>query len=503
MKKQLSSGVLAAIAIASLNAPLRAQETQTSSTQDVSTHIAAPGELEKLLASRPRIDKALSLDEAVEIALRESPVIRGAQAEVQIAEAQLRAARAERRPQLSLNGFLSDGNQNTIVESASGVMPSMTMALPPNRFADLNVMGMLPLYTGGRLEAMTRRAASLKNAAQNEAEAQRQEVALLTRTAYREVLARRALVDVAREQLRENEEQLRIDRVRAEEGKIPPFYVLRDEAEVAATQQMLTDAERDVELSLVQLKTVMGVHPQSSLELSAAATENDWLASLLRDESSTQNASSTQQTDTVPAPPPLDAAPLSLQSSEALSSLLRAAETRRPELQAATSRIEAGQSEVRAARSAYRPQVNAFVAGDIMKMQGMSTQNGATYGIVASIPLFDGGARQAGVQSAQAEIARQQQERERVALQIAQEVSNALLNARSGERNVATAEAALKSAREDYRLARVRYEAGRSTLVEVLDALAARTRAESNAVQAQYNFAIARDTLRRAVGERR
>jgi outer membrane protein len=87
-----------------------------------------------------------------------------------------------------------------------------------------------------------------------------------------------------------------------------------------------------------------------------------------------------------------------------------------------------------------------------------------------------------------------------VALQIAQEVSNALLNARSGERNVATAEAALKSAREDYRLARVRYEAGRSTLVEVLDALAARTRAESNAVQAQYNFAIARDTLRRAVG---
>jgi outer membrane protein TolC len=58
----------------------------------------------------------------------------------------------------------------------------------------------------------------------------------------------------------------------------------------------------------------------------------------------------------------------------------------------------------------------------------------------------------------------------------------------------------LAAAREDYRVARIRYEAGKSIPVEVLDALAARTRAEQSVVQAKYQFNAARDQLLRAVG---
>src|SRR5438445_338329 len=75
----------------------------------------------------------------------------------------------------------------------------------------------------------------------------RQEVALMTRTAYREVLARRAAVEVARAVITDTEERQRIDRARAEAGAIPPFYVQRDEAELANAQQQLTNAQRDVE----------------------------------------------------------------------------------------------------------------------------------------------------------------------------------------------------------------------------------------------------------------
>ena len=54
-----------------------------------------------------------------------------------------------------------------------------------------------------------------------ELEGVRQEVALMTRTAYREALARRALIDVAQAVVAENQERLRIDRARAEAGAIP------------------------------------------------------------------------------------------------------------------------------------------------------------------------------------------------------------------------------------------------------------------------------------------
>src|SRR5437762_1377304 len=59
---------------------------------------------------RPRLSGPLSLDQAVATALEESPVIRGAVAEVEAALARLDQARAARRPQLSANTFGSVGN---------------------------------------------------------------------------------------------------------------------------------------------------------------------------------------------------------------------------------------------------------------------------------------------------------------------------------------------------------------------------------------------------------
>ena len=63
-----------------------------------------------------------------------------------------------------------------------------------------------------------------------------QEVTLMTRTAYREVLARKATVEVAQTVIGDTQERLRIDQEKAQAGSIPPFYVQRDEAELANAQ---------------------------------------------------------------------------------------------------------------------------------------------------------------------------------------------------------------------------------------------------------------------------
>jgi outer membrane protein TolC len=462
--------------------------------------------LERILAARPVINQPLTLDQAVTIALRESPVVRGAVAEVEAAEGRLSAARAETRPWVSANAFLSGGSNASIVSTPPVSQPQMIMGLPRGAFADANLMLMFPLITSGRLQAMVRQAAALREASEAELEARRQEVALMTRTAYREVLARRALVAVWQARLREDEERLRVDRARLQQQQIPSFYVLRDEAELAATRQELTNAQRDQELSLLQLRTVMGISPVSRIEVvgSLDAEPSSELLQRLTGESGGQGrggvAPTFRSAKTPGGSPALQPSPPEAFPPD-LVPLLRLAEQQRPELRAAGQRVRGAAAETAAIRSSYGPQVNLAAMGDLMKMKGEDPFAGVTYGVVASLPLYNGGQRRARVQAAAAERRREEQERERVALQVAQEVTAALLNLRAAEQNVETARAALTAAQEDYRVALLRYQSGRGIAVEALDALAARVRAEGNVVQALFQYNVARDQLLRAVGD--
>lgn len=471
---------LCALVLTMVGVKAPGQTTSSSSATEPSN----PGSLERLLANRPLLNQKLGIDQAAAIALKESPVVRGSAEEVQAAIGRVNAARAETRPWLSANTFLSGGSNSNIVAGPSAAQPQMLMALPRDAFFDQNLMLMVPLYTGGRLEAAIRQAAAMRDASQADLAAQRQEVALMTRTAYREVQARQALVGVAQARLKENQERQRVDQEKFNQGAVPLVTVRRDEAETAAAQQEVTNTQRDVELALVQLKTVMGIHPGSHLDLTdtnAYQPSTDFLKAL----------TAHVVTPTVPqatALPP------------DLTALLALAERQRPELQAATQRVRGAQADTSAARSAFLPQVNLFAMGDFLKGRLTDSFLGTTYGLVASLPLYNGGQRNAHIQTAEAERRRQEQDQEQIALQVAQEVQDAMLNLHAAEQNIQTARTAQTAAEEGYRVALQRYEAGRSVVVEVLDALAARTQAESNLVQALFAYDVAQDQLLRAVG---
>jgi outer membrane protein TolC len=439
--------------------------------------------LEQVLASRPRFDGQLTVKQAVDVALRESPVIRGAAQEVEAAVGRLDAARAERRPWASVNTFVGGGSAANIVTSPDAVQPRMAMGLPGGGFVDQNVSVMLPVYTGGRLRAMVRQAQSLKGASQADLAAMRQEVALMVRLAYRQVQARQSYVGVYEALLEQNRERQRIDQIAYEQEKIPRFYTLRNAAEVANAEQMLTNARRDVEISLVQLKTLMGVHLESRLELTEPLDfqpAGAVLAVLAGEESAAVQAAPAAPVDT--------------------ARLLQTAERNRPELSAAAQRVQGGLEEIRIAKSAYKPQIGVGVMGDFMKMRGESPFGGSTIAVVGSLPILDGGSRRARLRTAEAEAARLREERKRVALQVGQEVATAVLNLQAAERNVGTARAAVTAAAEDYRIALLRYTSGLGINVEALDALAARVRAQNNEIQALYEYNVAQDQLARALG---
>lgn len=421
----------------------------------------------ELLSTRPKIEGKLSLSQAVEIALRESPILRGAVAELRAAEARLQMARSEKRWQLSLNTFASTGTQSSILTSPTTVMPSATMLLPSRSFVDFNAMLMFSLFTGKRLEALIRQAEAIRSASAAQLEAIKLDVALETKIAYRQALLARKVISVAEAYVQAMEERVRIDKVAADVGRIPEFWVLRSEAELANAKQMLANAQRDYEVALINLKAIMGIHPDSQIELTDALEVGEEPKFELNREK-----------------------------------LLAIAFANRPEVRYSLQQLSAQNFTIQAAKALYSPQVSLMAMADYMRGIGDTGQGTGGYlvGIILGLPIFDGGRRKAIVGEAEAMREKALADLERLKLQIAKEVDTALKELQTAEQNVRTSEVALKSSREEARIAKVRYEAGRSVLVEYLDAIAALVRAELNYAQALYERAVAVDKLTKAIG---
>jgi len=452
-----------------------------------------------ILSTRPKIRQTLTLKEAVEIALRESPILRGAVAELRAAEARWRMAQSEKRWQLSVNAFASVGTESAILTSPPTVMPSATMLLPRRRFFDANTMLMFPIFTGGRLEALIRQAETVRHATAAQLETMRLDVALETKLAYRRALLAREMVRVAEAYVAAMEERVRVDKAASQVGRIPEFWVLRSEAELANARQMLANAQRDYEIALIALKAVMGVHPDSEITLTdelkwdmgqgaGDGTKRDGGRGA-RDGKERDEGQGTRE-----------GLKVELMERE---KLLAEAMAKRPELQAALRQAEAQSHLVKAAKALYAPQVSLMAMADYMSGAGDMGQGTGGYlaGIVIGLPILDGGRRKVMVGEAQAMQEKALTEVERLKLQIASEVDTALREFQTALQNVQTAKAALKAAEEDERVAKVRYEAGRSVLVEYLDALAALVRAQLNYAQAIYELSVAHDKLQRAVGK--
>jgi outer membrane protein TolC len=440
---------------------------------------------------RPTLHGPLTLEQAVAVALQQSPVVRGAVAEVDAAVARLGSARANTRPIASANTFAAGGSLGNLFTTPAPVMPSMIQSVGPGTFLDQNIALMVPLYTGGRLRALVRQAEAAHRAAGAELETVRLEVATMTRIAYRQAQYQQALVGVQEATTTTHRERLRITQAAFAAEKVPQYYVLRDETELANAEQQLANTRRDAEQHMVQLKTWMGVSLTSNVQLTEPPRFEPVADVLLRLGVAAGGGEEGEKGRRGEGE----------RIADVLPELLRRAQEQRPELAVARERVVGGHAGVQVARSLYRPQINAGAMADLMRQRG-DTLGGTTFGVVASLPLLDGGQRRSQVREAEAEQRRIEAEQEKTILQIHQEVANAWLALQAAAQNVQTAETGRRSAQEDYRVTLIRYEAGKGLNVEVLDALAARTRAETNVAQALFEYGVAQDQLRRAVGQR-
>ena len=409
----------------------------------------------------------LSRADALTLAARQNPANKAARADADAAEADAKAARAGEKPALSATTLATTGDSNNIFPSAPNVMPGNLFGLPPGRYADGNLMLMVPITTGGRLQSRTNAARNLADAMGLTATATTQTTARDAALAYDAALLQNALVNAASARLDAELEQIRVTGERVKTGRSATLDLRREQVEEADARQSLLAAQNDAALALVNLKTVLNLSQTEEIMLT------DTLETLA------------SKSETLP---------------ETLADAQKRAAANRPELAAWARQTDAARAGIRQAQSAFAPQVYGVAMGDATTTSRDGNRSGYTVGVTVSLPILDGGQRRADVQSASAKLARAEADSETVRAAVARETATAWLALQTAKAQRDAADAGLTAATEGYALAVQRYDAGKSLAVERLDSLAALTRARAAVARTLAALLDARAALQKAVG---
>jgi NodT family efflux transporter outer membrane factor (OMF) lipoprotein len=147
---------------------------------------------------------------------------------------------------------------------------------------------------------------------------------------------------------------------------------------------------------------------------------------------------------------------------------------RRPDIQAARLRAEAAAKRIHVAKAGFYPDLNltAFIGAQSLGLENL-TKSGSDIGegaLALSLPIFQGGRLEGQYRGARAEYDAAVAAYDRTLIGALRETADAAASSRALDQRLAAAREALAAGEGAYRVARLRYEGGLSTYLDLLTA---------------------------------
>lgn len=399
-----------------------------------------------------------SLASLLSTAKAQNPSVRQARAQLAEMVARHAGTRAMSGPQASLTGFATSGNKPSIFDSAPGADPVNRMGIVPGTFLNGSVMVMAPIFAQelGLKVGAARWQVKMAAADLLEAEA---EVQLRVTERFWAEKSQAEEIKALEAQRIAIQELLRATQARFEVGSTIEASVSRVKAELSRVERSLSTARNESAKIKLDLRALLGASMDSELELAAMA-----------DSESTRPE---------------------------LSEWIQLARTQRGMILAAKARVGVSDSELRAARALNQPKLFAVGMADATNRRDMS---GLSVGLTLSFPLYDGGRIRAEIAEAKSLRANAESQLAAAVLDVEREVHRAFLDRETARANLVSAEASLNSAQATYEVIRLRTDAGKAILLELLDALQVLAEAQSELTRSRFELNVAEAMLRRAAG---
>jgi outer membrane protein TolC len=417
----------------------------------------------------------LTVEEARARAKASAPLLEGARSLERAARAEVDVARAAKRPQVEFTaGYTRQSDVPELTIDQPGIGRQVIFPNLPNNYRT-RLGASLPLYTGGRLNALRDAAEREAAAAGKDVGAADADLALETTSAYWALVTARESERVLTESLGAYEAHLQDAQNRRAAGlaalnEVLQVQVERDRAELARVR-----AANDAQVAEANLQRLVGVPPATRIEPAEPLAE--------------------------PGAPPGTSPGAGLTDA-----LVQEAFTRRPERGALLERIAAGESRVKAEKAARWPQIAVGGGFDYANPNRRILPPSATWddswdvGINLSWAVFDGGRSRAAAERAGAQTDALRQQAEDLDRRIRLEVTARHLDVEAARQAVGVAARNLEAARENTRVASERHRAGVIPSSERLDAEVLQLRAALDHTDALAQLRTARAALDRALG---
>lgn len=307
-----------------------------------------------------------------------------------------------------------------------------------------------PIYTGGRLLENIRIAKSRHRISSFQTEYIRSAIYLQTDVQYWNTVARTEIVGISEEYRNSVASLVQTIRERVEAGLTDPQDLLMMEVKLNEAEYQFLQAKKNRENGLMALNSLIGVELKAPTEVEDRVPEVMAEDLLLWEENNPS----------------------------------------RPELKIATEQIRIAESEKKLTLSKYRPQFYVGVDGSYSSpgydFHSDMDPNYAVYAKV-SVPLFEWGKRKNEKQASTFKIDRTTDNLNKITDQVDLEIQTTRNSLRQALEQVDLTKNSLEKASENEAMALDRYDEGKASVIEVIDAQTYRQIAQLNHVQAKVS----------------
>jgi len=290
-------------------------------------------------------------------------------------------------------------------------------------------------------------------------------------TAFYDAVLAAQYVEVARQTLQLATETRNVVKQKFDEGQASEYDLLRSNVQVANLLPEVTQAENGRELSLTNLRNLLGIDAGVPLSLRFSYPDSAaW-------------------------------------ETESLEDLISRARANSPGPRQAELEVRLREKAVTVARAEHFPSLE--LSGDY-SVNAYREQFGYDHWqrtsawratLSLSIPIFEGLRISSGVKQAKVDLAQARLKERSINKLVALGVEKSRNDFVEAKQRLASQSETVFQAEEGYQIAQLRYQEGVGTQLEVTDALVALTTARLNQKEALRDYLVARVNLRRAVGE--
>lgn len=415
--------------------------------------------------------ESLTLPLAVDLALKTNPLTRATASGREIADAQVQQARAGRLPQVQLSETFTNGNNpvfafGSLLEQGRFTQQNFNLPLLNNPDPLTNfrfgVTVRAPLFDQWQSATRIKRAQLGQQQATAQTNLVEQQLRFETLRAFYGLLLAQAKKEVSDEAIELAEADVKLSRDRVDAGTSVVSDLLAAEVQLAEARQQAIQTDGDIVTAQAALNTAMGLPVNTAQRVSGQLAEKKF----------------------------------DLADQE---ELIRLALEHRPDLNRSGLIARSGEIQVQSARNEWLPRVDVFANVGASRNNFVNGSSDYTVGASVTFNLFDAG-RNARIAEARATASLAASEQQQLANQIRFEVVRAHQQFISARERLKVAERIIAQASEALRITQDRYQAGLTTITEVLRAETTLTRARLIVLSARHDYYVGYASVMLATG---